>query len=316
MLRETEDFLRGKYCTDNDFLTSYSPKDKSWDIHKAQADAVANLYSQTVYDRYCGKLNECSGYLAFHFIDNPQTGESKLKLFRASFCRLRHCPICQWRRSLLWMIRFKNTLPEIQSKHPTARYIFLTLTVKNCDLNELRETLQAMNKGWKRLIQRPDWPALGFIRTTEVTRSDIGEAHPHFHCIMLVKPGYFSKYYIKHSEWIEMWQKVMRLNYSPNLDIRVIATKNIEKSICELIKYAIKPDDLMYSAQWLEGITKQLSRLRFIATGGVLKNCLREGDETNEDLIKLESNSNTEQAPELRFGWNRPAQRYKKITRK
>ena len=40
-------------------------------------------------------------------------------------------------------------------------------------------------------------------------------AHPHYHALLLVKPSYFTKNYIKQSEWVEMWQKALRADYAP-----------------------------------------------------------------------------------------------------
>lgn len=46
-------------------------------------------------------------------------------------------------------------LNEAQKKQhlPLYRLIFLTLTVKNCLLEELRETVKAMVAAWRRLMQ-------------------------------------------------------------------------------------------------------------------------------------------------------------------
>ena len=69
------------------------------------------------------------------------------------FCRVRHCPVCQWRRSLLWRAVMFQQLPNIQERFPTHRWVFLTLTVKNPPVTELRDTLKHMNDSWKRLIE-------------------------------------------------------------------------------------------------------------------------------------------------------------------
>ena len=69
------------------------------------------------------------------------------------FCRVRHCPVCQWRRSLLWRAVMFQQLPSIQERFPTHRWVFLTLTVKNPPVTELRDTLKHMNDSWQRLIQ-------------------------------------------------------------------------------------------------------------------------------------------------------------------
>ena len=63
---------------------------------------------------------------------------------------------------------------------------------------------------------------LGWTRGTEVTKGEDGPmtAHPHFHALLLVPPGYFSKFYIKHEKWVELWQDAARLSYVPSVHIR------------------------------------------------------------------------------------------------
>ncbi|MGZ7278142.1 protein rep, partial [Streptococcus pyogenes] len=68
-----------------------------------------------------------------------------MRLRSAEFCRVRHCPVCQWRRSLMWQARFYQALPRIVADYPDSRWMFLTLTVRNCDIADLAETLTAMN---------------------------------------------------------------------------------------------------------------------------------------------------------------------------
>ena len=85
------------------------------------------------------ELNGCSGILKFGV--NPDQGKLVLKAF---FCRVRHCPVCQWRRSLLWRAVMFQQLPNIQERFPTHRWVFLTLTEKthllpNCVTLEAHE---------------------------------------------------------------------------------------------------------------------------------------------------------------------------------
>ena len=60
---------------------------------------------------------------------------------------------------------------------PTHRWVFLTLTVKNPPVTELRDTLKHMNDSWKRLIETKRFKSgvAGFLRTTEVTRGNDGK---------------------------------------------------------------------------------------------------------------------------------------------
>ena len=77
--------------------------------------------------------------------------------------------------------------------YPNARWMFLTLTVRNCAIEELGETLSRMNTAFQRLKDRKEFrPVQGWIRTTEVTRGSDGSAHPHFHTLMMVPPSMLS----------------------------------------------------------------------------------------------------------------------------
>lgn len=314
-------------------LVDYSPTDKPWDLHKAQADQVAVAYAQTSETvRLAGRVSACSGLLWFEWVRDDQ-GLLRLKLVSARFCRGRHCPICQWRRALMWQARFLKALPKIQARYPKARWIFLTLTVRNCALEELRATLQAMNQGWKRLLEKQPrkdqrdytqhgWPALGFVRTTEVTRSDDGTAHPHFHALLMVPPAYFGRWYIPQADWVKLWQDTMRLNYVPSVDVRAVKpdrgqspAEALRNAAAETLKYSVKPDDLVADPVWLAELTRQLRHLRFVSTGGVLKDVLHEAEQSKQDLIHPngeEDSAGEQQLNVLGFDWDRPDQHYRR----
>lgn len=307
-------------ATDTDTLTAYSPKDQPWDIHKGHCDDVATIYRlDKAYHRLSERVNHCSGELLFAWNTNTTTGESTLKLRGSRFCRVRNCPICQWRRSMLWRARFFQSLPQLQSEHPTSRWLFLTLTIKNCPITHLRDTLADMNRAWNRLILRPEFSAVtGWIRTTEVTRGADGSAHPHFHCLLMVSSSYFGgKYYVTQNRWRELWQSVMRLDYPPVVDIRTVKGNGggIHQAICETLKYSVKPTDMTDDPAWFIAYTKQTHKLRFLATGGLLKKILKtEKPETNDDLLLTDNPADTELDMEeiLIFDWNKPTRKYRR----
>ena len=65
------------------------------------------------------------------------------------------------------------------------------------------------------------------------------------------------------------------------------ASNSIKHS--ETLKYSVKPSDLALERDkgaWLHEMTKQVHKMRFIATGGVLKGILKPEDEiTTEEMI-------------------------------
>ncbi|WP_253821784.1 protein rep, partial [Salmonella enterica] len=159
-----------------------------WDAHRSVSDGVGGIYLLAAeYERYGARMAACGGLLRFGWSTLKETGETRLRLREAHFCRVRHCPVCQWRRSLMWQARFYQSLPRIVADYPNARWMFLTLTVRNCAIEELGETLSRMNTAFQRLKERKEFlPVQGWIRTTEVARGSDGSAHPHCHTLMLV----------------------------------------------------------------------------------------------------------------------------------
>ena len=301
--------------SDTPNLSDLSQRDKPWDKHRANADKVAAYYAGSEFQDYSDRVHYCSEFLDFRLVPDANDGEIKLKLNSAFFCRVRHCAVCQWRRSLMWKAKAYKILPRIVAQFPTHRWLFVTLTVRNCQIAELRSTLDWMHESFKRLTKLRDFPAIGWIKSTEVTRGKDGSAHPHFHCLLMVQPSYFGKNYMKQSEWVELWRRSLRADYNPVMDVQAIK-KGVQPStlIPELLKYCTKESDLTADREWFLELTRQMHKSRTIATGGVLKDYLRDLEREPEDLIgKGEDNEDELDEVHLYFGWKREKKKYKMI---
>lgn len=254
-----EDSIKPSCSEDQPFLTDLSPQDKPWDSHKAQSVKVSEFLDlgYEIHQKQAARMLECAQTLEFGWRDNAQTGETALKLKNARFCRVRHCPTCQWRKSLMWIARFYQAFPKIYADHPEWRYIMVTFTVPNPPITELKKTVTDMNAAWQRLVQRKSWPGLGFVRSFEITRGswvlkstgqilpsrlvhkipeeqrrlkDKNLCHPHFHCLIAVPPGYFAgKNYLSTEKWSKLWQEALRVDYTPVCDARVVKPKDYSK---------------------------------------------------------------------------------------
>jgi plasmid rolling circle replication initiator protein Rep len=297
--------------TDDLYLENVSQRDKPWDKHRKNADKVANYYRGTKnYDQYATRIDSCSQLLDFKLVADEQ--EFKLKLDTAKFCRVRHCPVCQWRRSLMWKAKAFRILPMVIEAFPKHRWLFLTLTVPNCKITELRDTLQWVNHSWQKLTQRKKFPAIGWLRSTEVTQGKDGSAHPHFHCLLLVKPSYFTKYYIKQSEWTKLWRSCLKVDYNPIVDIRSVK-QGIQPTelVPEILKYCVKESDLIADREWFLELTQQMHKMRIVATGGVLKKYLKTLEESPEDLIGKDEIEIAEMLAHLYFSWQYDKKKYR-----
>lgn len=247
------------------YLTDLSPRDARWREVKPQSRIVANVYAGTVYERYSERIQDCGGWLHFDLVAT-ETDELIHKLQSARLCHVRHCPICQWRYSLMWRSRIFRAIPRILTDYPGKQFLYLTLTARNCKLDKLGAMLTHMNESWQRLSQRKQFPALGSLRSVEVTPAfDVyygdeylgrhgktwvekwvttqkkgsrsfdesemkleytDEAHPHFHALLMVNANYFTKEYLSHENWVKMWGESLRVDYPPIVHINRVRLGN------------------------------------------------------------------------------------------
>lgn len=312
-------------------LTDYSPQDKPWDVHKGQSDDVGGIYLRAAeFETYAARMRDCGGLLRFGWSTLKDTGEMRLRLREAHFCRVRYCPVCQWRRCLMWIARFYQSLPTIVSEWPDSCWMFLTLTVRNCDVTSLGETLTAMNAAFKRMEKRKEFkPVQGWIRTTEVTRGKDGSAHPHFHTLMMVPPSMLSgRDYVKHYRWVELWRDCLRVDYDPNVDVRVVKSRKLKSdqslanataelvrgAVADTFKYSVKPSDMISDPDWFLELTRQTHKRRFIATGSALKDVLKLDQETDQDMVHGDDISEgTDDGSRLAFGWDSTPREYVRL---
>ena len=78
----------------------------------------------------------------------------------------------------------------------------------------------------------------------------------------------------------------------------------------ETLKYAVKPDDIIAdnenpkSREWFYELTRQTHKLRFVATGGVLKDALRRDEDiTNDDMITTGNDDETTETDDRRLNF-------------
>lgn len=248
-----------------------SGKERPWAVHKLSNSYLAVAYDE-VDEKKAARLRECASWLEF------VKTEEGLKLHNANFCRVRLCPICAWRRSLK---TFGQVYKIVSVAQENYSFIFLTLTVKNCQPGELSDTLDMLSKSWDRFIKYKDVKnaVKGYYRATEVTHNVTENTfHPHFHCLLAVNKSYFSgRTYLKQSVWRDLWKKAVRLDYDPQVDVRRVKAQHVEGVCAEVAKYAVKVNDVICFDDWdltvdtVRILDKAFNKRRFIAFGGVFK---------------------------------------------
>ena len=249
------------------------------------------------------RVKACAEVL--EFMVDEETGE--MSLANVWFCKSRLCPMCNWRRTMKHSIQTQKVVAEVIRRKPKARWLFLTLTVKNVyDGEELNKSLSAMAQGFHKLMKykKVKKNLIGFMRATEVTVNKIDNSYnQHMHVLLCVEPSYFnsSENYINQKEWTQLWKRAMKLDYDPIVDIRAIRPKNkyksdIKSAIDETAKYPIKDTDFMTddeekNLQRVADLEKGLYRKRLISYGGLLKEVHKEmnlDDAEDGDLVHVD----------------------------
>jgi plasmid rolling circle replication initiator protein Rep len=302
--------------TNSPALSDLSERDRPWDVHRAESDQIAANFKGTEFNRYSERINFCSQFLDFRLVPDRDEGAYRLKLSSARLCHARQCQICAWRRSLMYKARAYKALPAVISDYPTARYLFLTLTVKNCVIGDLRATIKHLNESFARLTKLKAWPGLGYIKTVEVTRSKDRTAHPHLHILLITKASYFGANYLSKKEWCALWKQSVRTDYTPIMDVQAIKAKDSPVALlAEVIKYQTKPNDLIFAdREWFLEYTRQVHGTKAFALGGVFKEYFREleKEETTEEMIGDDGQGDVDEG-HLYFGWRKREKLYRMV---
>lgn len=280
-------------------------EERPWKRHKKNVMKLADMYEKAlevdvtcISDSRLNALRDCASYLLFGI--NPE-GEKRLK--GANFCRMRTCPMCNWRKSLKLFGQMHRIVELVVKEKPSTRFIFVTFTIKNCKSDELSMNLDKMNRAFKYLTSKGQTfaPAtkfkkslLGYMKSVEVTyNSEENTYHPHIHCIFAVKASYFSHGYIKQNEWIELWGACAELDYPPSVNVKTI--KGTEKAVAELAKYPVKMDEVAEigdkAIPALITFSHVLKKRRLVTFGGVIadaKKRLALDDIESGDLIHVQ----------------------------
>lgn len=228
----------------------------------------------------------------------------------------------------MWQAKVYRAMPALLQDYPHTRFLFMTLTIRNCAIKDLRTTLLDMAKAWKRLTELRQWPARGWVRAVEITRSQRDRsAHPHYHALLMVPPAYFQGDYLKQKEWTELWRQCLRIDYRPVVDVRAVkltlpptttgrvnaAPKQLWGAVAEILKYAVKPSDMMRDHEWFRELVDQVYKVRGVAVGGILKHYIKERE--REKLTEEPGEDEPDAVAERTFfGWKKEVRRYKRIS--
>jgi len=269
------------------------------------------------------RVSTCAEILEF-----DMTKEGRLKLAHAWFCKSPLCPICNWRKTMKRSVQTTKIVSEVIRRKPLARWLFLTLSLKNVfSGEELDSSLKEMAEGFRRLMmyKKVKQNLVGFMRATEVTTNKVtGSYNQHMHVLICVESAYFNSKgaYLSQEEWTNLWKKAMKLDYTPIVHIEKVKNKKknknkemtaIEAAVQETAKYSVKDADyltgnLKNDLEVVKDLEEGLYRKRMVAYGGLLKEIHKElnlDDVEEGDLVRVDNESEEdEKAYSVVAQWN------------
>lgn len=279
--------------------TLYS--NESQQLHERWSDKKnSNMRLAEVYDKFDRKkaerLRSCARMLVFG------RTERGLALVNGNFCRVGLCPMCQWRRARKLQGQMARILHHLEPRG--YKYIFVTLTVRNCGAAELSGTLDKLAEGWRRLSQYKAVKSIakGAYRGLEITHDcseiitpemyvarrlyyigqglHVGDLnpnyntyHPHYHCLIAVKPSYFTgRLYLSQEKWRELWRRALGVDYLPSVNVRRVKGRGME-GVIEACKYTVKEsdfltDDIQFDTQTVRALDTALHKRRLSGLSG------------------------------------------------
>lgn len=273
-------------------------------------------------------VKQCGNVLEF-----KPSNDGYLKLYKTWFCKSKLCPVCNWRRAMKNSSQAQKVIAEVVKEKPNARWLFLTLSTKNSISGEhLDQSLKEMSKAFNKLkmYSKVKKNLVGFMRSTEVTvNKNDGSYNQHMHVLLCVESAYFKKQgqYIKQSEWVDLWQRALQVDYRPVANIKAIkpnkkGDKDIQAAIKETSKYSVKSSDYLTGnhekdVEIVQDLEQGLYRKRMLSYGGLLKQkhkILNLDDVENGDLIKTSDDETIteeeEKAHSITAIWNFEKQNY------
>lgn len=231
-------------------------------IKKNQNKEIVNYLFSTGQHRKAFTIENCASNIGISSING------KAKIVKADFCRERLCMVCAWRRQAKFIAQMSPVMETMEKRG--YQFLFATLTVKNCNQEDIKKTIDVLVNGFANLRKRRKIKRVwkGITRSIEISYNETADTfHPHIHMLIAVDKSYFTNQnYIAQKELQKIWKDCCWLEYDPVVDIRKVT--DITGSVVETLKYSLKPSTETEAIKAFE----KLKGRRLISFTGVFAN--------------------------------------------
>ncbi len=259
-------------------------------------------------------IMECSTFMEFMSDDVKE----KYKQISGNSCKNRFCPLCSYRKARkdgLKILTMMKAIEELENKS----FLFLTLTYKRVEADELEDTIKFLNKSFKKLFERKEIEKmnLGYIKKIEVTYDKyktinkktfskrkeyfkvrglkVGDNnptydtyHPHFHIIISVDKFYFTnpRVYLSRDKFLRLWQESTGDYNITQVDVRKVSSTDDKNKVSELAKYSAKDSDYLYTERVFDVFYKALKGKRLLTYSKIFKDYQKKYENGELDEFK------------------------------
>ncbi len=275
---------------------------------------LSDFISKYVSERNLEIIMECSTFM--EFISDEL--KEKHKQISGNSCKNRFCPLCSYRKARkdgLKILTIMKAIEELENKS----FLFLTLTYKRVEAEELEDTIKFLNKSFELLFKRKEVKQmnLGYIKKLEVTYDKyktitkkafsrkkeyfkirglkVGDDnptyntyHPHFHIIVSVNKSYFTDkdYYISRNKFLRLWQESTGDYNITQVDVRKVNPSDDNNKVSELAKYSAKDSDYLYTEKVFDVFYKALKGKRLLTYSKIFKDYQKKYEDGELDEFK------------------------------
>ena len=257
-------------------------------------------------------LDSCFDTLHLEIYTHSKSSVEKCKSRPFTTCKNKFCNICSFIKSRKHFVRTYQALEAMKNDNIDFIGYHLTLTIQNPTLENYAKHYLLMNKAFNNFIKNYDYLnkyLVGFQAGRETSQSqeakEAGTLHPHIHCLLLLKPEFYSHRHhkITQSQFRERWRQccayygitayqIQFKKIKSNADyVNYENTEGLEtdpflSAISEVAKYPTAPQDTQnFDTKTFEVVETTLYQKRQLSFGGKLKEYLAKQKES--EIIKI-----------------------------
>ena len=307
-------------------------KDKIDEVYKPKKiknTRLTKFIEKYISERGLEIIMNCSTFM--QFISDEL--KEKHRQVGGNSCKNRFCPLCSYRKARKDGLKILTMMKAIE-KLEKKKFIFLTLTYKRVNSDELEDTIKLLNKSFELLFKRKEVQKmnLGYIKKLEVTyeknktitkkmfrekrdyykkrnltfgdfNPNFNTYHAHFHIILCVNKSYFTDkdYYISRDKFLRLWQESTNNFNITQVDVRKVDSSENTNKINELAKYSAKDSDYLYSESVFDVFYKALKGKRLLTFSKIFKDYLKKFE--NGDLEEFKEKDENKYIYFLKTCW-------------